>query len=97
MTAAAGTDPTNWRDGVGLFGTGTPLAAEVGIETVPSTEWVRHRREQERQHRTVRGDRQFESASSGGESILTSARPRNRLRTPRLDGLLRVGIAPLKS
>src|SRR6266481_7609317 len=32
MTAVAGTDPANWRDGIGLFGTGTPLATDVGIE-----------------------------------------------------------------
>jgi len=32
MTAIAGTDPANWRDGIGLFGTGTPLATDVGIE-----------------------------------------------------------------
>jgi peptide/nickel transport system substrate-binding protein len=32
MTAIAGTYPANWRDGIGLFGTGTPLATDVGIE-----------------------------------------------------------------
>jgi peptide/nickel transport system substrate-binding protein len=34
MTAVAGTDPANWRDGIGLFGTGTPFANEVGIEVL---------------------------------------------------------------
>ena len=28
MTAVAGTDPANWRDGIGLFGTGTPFASD---------------------------------------------------------------------
>ena len=32
MTAIAGTDPTNWHDGIGLFGAGTPLANDAGIE-----------------------------------------------------------------
>ena len=36
MTAIAGTDPTNWRDGIGLFGTGTPLANDAGIEVLRS-------------------------------------------------------------
>ena len=34
MTAVAGTDPANWRDGIGLFGTGTPFASDVGIEVL---------------------------------------------------------------
>ena len=34
MTVIAGTDPANWRDGIGLFGTGTPLANEAGIEAL---------------------------------------------------------------
>jgi len=36
-------------------------------------------------------DRGFESSFSSGESVLTSAQPHNRLRTPRLGGGLRVG------
>ena len=32
MTAVAGTDPAFWHDGIGLFGTGTPLANDAGIE-----------------------------------------------------------------
>ena len=32
MTVLAGTDPANWLDGVGIFGTGTPLANDAGIE-----------------------------------------------------------------
>jgi peptide/nickel transport system substrate-binding protein len=32
MTAVAGTDPASWHDGIGLFGTGTPLANDAGIE-----------------------------------------------------------------
>jgi peptide/nickel transport system substrate-binding protein len=36
MTAIAGTDPANWRDGIGLFGTGTPLANDAGIEVLRS-------------------------------------------------------------
>jgi peptide/nickel transport system substrate-binding protein len=32
MTAIARTDPTNWHDGIGLFGAGTPLANDAGIE-----------------------------------------------------------------
>ena len=31
MTAVAGTDRTNWIDGVGMFPTGTPLANDAGI------------------------------------------------------------------
>jgi peptide/nickel transport system substrate-binding protein len=34
MTAVAGTDPQNWRDGIGVFGGGTPLATDVGIEVL---------------------------------------------------------------
>ena len=34
MTVLAGTDPANWRDGVGIFGSGTPLANEAGIEVL---------------------------------------------------------------
>jgi peptide/nickel transport system substrate-binding protein len=36
MTAIAGTDPANWRDGIGLFGSGTPLANDAGIEVLRS-------------------------------------------------------------
>ena len=32
MSAIAGTDRDNWRDGIGLFGTGTPFATDVGTE-----------------------------------------------------------------
>ena len=32
MTAVAGSDSTFWHDGVGLFGTGTPLANDAGID-----------------------------------------------------------------
>jgi peptide/nickel transport system substrate-binding protein len=32
MSAIAGTDRDNWRDGIGLFGTGAPLATDVGTE-----------------------------------------------------------------
>ena len=34
MTAAAGTDPTLWRDGVGLYTPGTPMATDVGLEAI---------------------------------------------------------------
>ena len=34
MTAVAGTDPTFWHDGIGLFGTGTPFATDAGIEVL---------------------------------------------------------------
>jgi peptide/nickel transport system substrate-binding protein len=34
MTAIAGTNRDNWLDGIGLFGTGTPLANHVGIEAL---------------------------------------------------------------
>jgi hypothetical protein len=41
MSAIAGSDRDNWRDGVGLFGTGTPLAADVGIYRVANVApWV---------------------------------------------------------
>ena len=36
MTVIAGVDPANWRDGIGLFGTGTPLANDAGIEVLRS-------------------------------------------------------------
>jgi len=36
MTAVAGTDPTFWHDGIGLFGTGTPFANDAGIEVLRS-------------------------------------------------------------
>jgi peptide/nickel transport system substrate-binding protein len=32
MSAIAGTDQSNWRDDIGLFGTGTPFATDVGVE-----------------------------------------------------------------
>jgi peptide/nickel transport system substrate-binding protein len=34
MTAVAGTDRTFWQDGIGLFGAGTPLANDAGIEVL---------------------------------------------------------------
>jgi peptide/nickel transport system substrate-binding protein len=34
MTAAAGTDTSLWKDRVGVFSPGTPLASEVGIEVL---------------------------------------------------------------
>jgi peptide/nickel transport system substrate-binding protein len=34
MTAVAGTDRTNWHDGIGLFGAGTPLANDAGMEVM---------------------------------------------------------------
>ena len=36
MSAIAGRDRNNWRDDVGLFGTGSPLATDVGIEVLRS-------------------------------------------------------------
>jgi len=34
MSAIAGSDRSNWRDDVGLFGTGSPFASDVGIEVL---------------------------------------------------------------
>jgi peptide/nickel transport system substrate-binding protein len=34
MSAIAGNDRSNWRDDVGLFGTGSPFATDVGIEVL---------------------------------------------------------------
>src|SRR6266481_3813341 len=34
MSAIAGTDRESWRDDIGLFGSGTPLANDVGIEVL---------------------------------------------------------------
>ena len=34
MTAVAGADRTFWRDGIGLFGAGTPLANDAGIDVL---------------------------------------------------------------
>jgi peptide/nickel transport system substrate-binding protein len=34
MSAIAGNDRNNWRDDVGLFGTGSPFASDVGIEVL---------------------------------------------------------------
>ena len=34
MSAIAGSDRNNWRDDVGLFGTGSPFASDVGIEAL---------------------------------------------------------------
>ena len=34
MTAVAGTDHAFWHDGIGLFGAGTPLANDAGIEVM---------------------------------------------------------------
>jgi ABC-type transport system substrate-binding protein len=34
MTALAGTDQALWHDGIGLFGAGTPLANDAGIEVL---------------------------------------------------------------
>jgi peptide/nickel transport system substrate-binding protein len=34
MTAVAGTDHAFWHDGIGLFGAGTPLANDAGIDVV---------------------------------------------------------------
>ena len=34
MTAAAGTDPEMWRDGIGIFTPGTPMASDAGMEII---------------------------------------------------------------
>jgi peptide/nickel transport system substrate-binding protein len=34
MSTIAGTDRDNWRDGIGLFGTGAPFASDLGIEVL---------------------------------------------------------------
>ncbi|MDB5415375.1 MAG: transporter substrate-binding protein [Rubritepida sp.] len=34
MTAAAGTEPGSWREGVGIFTQGTPLASDAGMEII---------------------------------------------------------------
>lgn len=34
MTAAAGTDREMWRDGIGLFSPGTPMASSAGMEAI---------------------------------------------------------------
>src|SRR5262249_6452442 len=34
MSAIAGSDRNNWRDDVGLFGTGSPFASDVGIDVL---------------------------------------------------------------
>ena len=34
MSAVIGTDPSNWRRGVGFFPPGTPMASEVGVEAL---------------------------------------------------------------
>jgi hypothetical protein len=36
ISAIAGSDRNNWRDDVGLFGTGSPFASDVGIEVLRS-------------------------------------------------------------
>jgi len=36
IAAIAGSDPDNWRDGIGLFGTGAPFASDVGTEILRS-------------------------------------------------------------
>jgi len=36
MSAIAGSARNNWRDDVGLFGTGSPFATDVGIEVLRS-------------------------------------------------------------
>lgn len=34
MTTIGGTNPADWHDGIGLFGTGTPLATDIGVEVL---------------------------------------------------------------
>jgi peptide/nickel transport system substrate-binding protein len=36
MSAIAGSNPDDWRDGIGIFGTGAPFATDAGIEVVRS-------------------------------------------------------------
>jgi len=36
MSAIAGNDRSNWRDDVGLFGTGSPFTSDVGVEVLRS-------------------------------------------------------------
>ena len=36
ISTIAGDDKNNWRDGIGLFSTGSPLASDVGIEVLKS-------------------------------------------------------------
>lgn len=47
MTAAAGADRSLWRDGVGVFTPGTPLANEAGLEAGKARDMDRARRELE--------------------------------------------------
>ncbi len=36
ISAIAGSNPDNWRDGIGLFGSGTPFATDAGTEVIRS-------------------------------------------------------------
>src|SRR5258708_39556827 len=36
ISTIAGDDKNNWRDGIGLFGTGSPLASDIGIGVLKS-------------------------------------------------------------
>ncbi|WP_457833081.1 hypothetical protein, partial [Staphylococcus aureus] len=34
MTSVAGTDQTMWREGVGIFPPGTPMASDAGLDVI---------------------------------------------------------------
>ena len=40
MTAAAGTNHEMWRDGIGIFSPGTPMASSAGMEVINVTQSV---------------------------------------------------------
>jgi len=61
MAAISGTDRSNWRDDVGLFGTGSPFATDVGIEVL----------QRPRDYAAVK--RALAGAGSNGERIIVIA------------------------
>jgi len=63
MTAVAGTDRKFWQDGIGLFGAGTPMANDAGIEVLRAP----------RDYPAVRQG--LARAGYKGETIVVLARP----------------------
>ena len=85
MTAVAGTDRTFWHDGIGLFGAGTPLANDTGIDILRGP----------REHAAVR--RALARAGYNGETIValapTDVQPIRALSLAGAEQLRRAGVS----
>jgi len=81
MTAAAGTDPKMWRDGVGIFTPGTPMASDTGMQAITGPKGAAGQGRLEHvHHRVVRAghddaDHQPDAALERGQGVVRLAGP----------------------